>query len=298
VSYPWARKEQANKDSTVSLSYSQLHTNLRTTYLLHLSTLNTGSLHSSQLIYLPLCLSVTYVSTFSSASKMRLPYVPNPPPATSEEENQIITRIQARRAPRTLQALDLTLLHSPPVADGWNSFLGAVRTRTTLSPAIRELAICRVAVCNEAWYEWAHHAPLARNEGGLGEAAIEMIKRPRDELDVLGKGGEERDGARRDGARRDGLGDKEWAVLLYADEMTRKVHVSDATFEMLRAVCSEREVVEITATVSFYPSSPLRISSFIVDIFPDVMFPERRYTNHSCATRLPPITASVGSSLH
>lgn len=77
---------------------------------------------------------------------MRLPYTSNPPPATDPETAAIIARVQARRSPRPLQALDLTLLHSPPVADGWNSFLGAIRTKTSLEDDVREIAICRVAI--------------------------------------------------------------------------------------------------------------------------------------------------------
>jgi len=81
---------------------------------------------------------------------MRLPYVANPPPTPGpdSEEQAIVNRVTARRAPRPLQALDLTLLHSPNIADGWNSFLGAVRTKTSLPDDVREIAICRVAVCN------------------------------------------------------------------------------------------------------------------------------------------------------
>ncbi|TRX95779.1 hypothetical protein FHL15_003333 [Xylaria flabelliformis] len=173
---------------------------------------------------------------------MRIPYVPNPPATTTEEESAIVSRISARRAPRPLQALDLALLHSPPVADGWNAFLGAVRTRTLLAASLRELAICRVAVCNSAWYEWGHHAPLAA-AAGLGPAALEVVKRG-----DLGDVGEKE----REDARRDGLGEKEWAVLKYADQMTRVVRVDDATFEELRRLCDEREVVEVTATVAAY----------------------------------------------
>ncbi|KAI0098939.1 AhpD-like protein [Nemania sp. FL0031] len=173
---------------------------------------------------------------------MRIPYVPNPPPASTPDEEAIIARIAARRHPRPLQSLDLALLHSPPVADGWNAFLGAVRTRTLLPATLRELAICRVAVCNAAWYEWGHHAPLAA-AAGLGPRALAVVK----VLD-LGDVSEEE----REGAREDGLGEKEWAVLCYADEMTRNVRVEEETFARLRGVCGEREVVEVTATVAAY----------------------------------------------
>ena len=162
---------------------------------------------------------------------MRVPYVDNPPSTSTPEEAAIVERIQARRAPRPLQPLDLALLHCPSVADGWNSFLGAVRTKTSLGDDIRELAISRVAVCNQAWYEWAHHAPLAV-KGGVSEAAMEHVKQDQ----LLERPAE--------------LSERQWAVLLYADEMTRNVHVKDETFGLVKSLFNDQEVVELTATVS------------------------------------------------
>ena len=172
---------------------------------------------------------------------MRLPYVANPPTPASEEEAAIVQRIQARRAPRPLQPLDLALLHSPPVADGWNSFLGAVRTRTSLPADLREIAISRVAVANRAWYEWMHHAPLAE-QAGVPPEAMDAIKR--DVPFVLaGDGAHPRPAA---------LTERQWAVVCYTDEMTRNVHVRDETFARLRELFTDRELVEITATVGFF----------------------------------------------
>ncbi|WDK20250.1 carboxymuconolactone decarboxylase [Colletotrichum graminicola] len=170
-------------------------------------------------------------------SKMRIPYVPNPPPTSTPEEAAIVSRIQARRNPRPLQSLDLALLHAPPVADGWNHFLGAIRTQTTIPADLRELAISRVAVINQAWYEWGHHAPLAVAAGVSAdamdavkaEAPLELANRPALHLS-----------------------EKQWVVLVYADEMTRNVRVKDETFEKLKSLFSEREVVEITTTVACY----------------------------------------------
>jgi len=168
---------------------------------------------------------------------MRLPYTPTPPVANTDEEAAIISRIQQRRHPRPLQPLDLTLLHSPPVADGWNSFLGAIRTRTSISADLREIAISRVAVVNKAWYEWMHHAPLAV-AGGVSEEGMEVVKREGG-YDLVGEEAPK------------GLTEKQWLVLGYADEMTRDVTVKEGTFERLRGLFSEKEVVEITATVCF-----------------------------------------------
>ncbi|KAL8418464.1 hypothetical protein RB594_001887 [Gaeumannomyces avenae] len=173
------------------------------------------------------------------APTMRIPYIPDPPPASTPEDAAVVARVAARRAPRPLQPLDLALLHSPPVADGWNSFLGAVRTRSSLPADLRELAICRVAVVNAAWYEWMHHAPLAR-EGGVPEEAMRRQVRAEGPVPAVEKSP--------DGL----LSDRQWAVLRYADEMTRNVRVSDDTFTLLKSLFSDREVVEITATVACY----------------------------------------------
>ncbi|EGS18491.1 uncharacterized protein CTHT_0050930 [Thermochaetoides thermophila DSM 1495] len=168
---------------------------------------------------------------------MRLPYVPNPPPTANEDEAAIVARIQARRHPRPLQPLDLTLLHAPPVADGWNSFLGAIRTKTTLPDDLRELAISRVAVCNSAWYEWHHHAPLAV-KAGVSEAGMAVVKR---------------EGALKvEEGVPEGLNEKQWVVVCYTDEMTRNVKVREEMFERVRGLFGEREVVELTATIACY----------------------------------------------
>jgi alkylhydroperoxidase family enzyme len=168
---------------------------------------------------------------------MRLPYIdPSSPSAfPTAEEQAIVARVRARRSPRPLQALDLTLLHSPSVADGWNSFLGAVRTKTSLSDDVREIAICRVAVINQAWYEWAHHAPLAQ-AGGVTEEGMKILGEK--ELGGLNGG--------------NGLNEKQWAVVRYTDAMTRDVRVTDDVFEGLKNHFSGQEVVEVTATVRAY----------------------------------------------
>lgn len=49
---------------------------------------------------------------------MRLPYVQNPPTGLSTEEEAIVERMKARRGAKGLIPLDLTLLHSPKVANG------------------------------------------------------------------------------------------------------------------------------------------------------------------------------------
>jgi hypothetical protein len=50
---------------------------------------------------------------------MRLNYVPDPTNFTNPDDQAVEERVRARRGEKGLIALDKTLLHSPPVADGW-----------------------------------------------------------------------------------------------------------------------------------------------------------------------------------
>lgn len=168
---------------------------------------------------------------------MRLPYVPDPPPTTTSDEARILASVQARRAPNPLLPLDLALLHSFPVTEGWNSFIGAIRTRTSLSTVVRELAICRVAIINGALFEWEQHAPLLQ-QGGLSEYALELVGDA--QVDFLDEGSLKL------------LTVEQRAVLRYTDAMTKTVTVPDEVFGELKGVFNDQEVVEITATVAAY----------------------------------------------
>lgn len=179
---------------------------------------------------------------------MRLPYAPSTPPADSPAETaSIYARIAARRHPRPLIPLDRALLHSPPVADGWNSLLGAIRSQTVLDQGLLELAVCRVAVLNRAVYEWNAHAPLAL-KGGVRPEGLCCAR------DVGAYGGEGGGGCCQWGAEDRGLSAGEWAVLAYTDQMTHNVKVDDEVFEALRTVAGlgEREVVELTTGIASY----------------------------------------------
>lgn len=60
-----------------------------------------------------------------------------PPVGTSP----IADAIRVRRGARGLTPLDGTLLHVPSVAEGWNSLLGAVRSKGKLPGDVRELMV-------------------------------------------------------------------------------------------------------------------------------------------------------------
>lgn len=188
---------------------------------------------------------------------MRLPYMPATPPTPSSSSTSdpsttaAYVQLSARRAPNPLLALDRALLHSPPVASGWSSFLGAIRQETSLPADIRELCICRVAILNGAAYEWEHHAPILKSEGKLSEEALEEVKERkawRGWENAVGDNGEEKEKGQVEGR----LSERQKAVLAYADAMTIGIKVSDEIFAWLRRLFDDREIVEITATVAAY----------------------------------------------
>jgi len=155
----------------------------------------------------------------------------------SADDSEVAERMRKRRGGR-LTPLDVALLHSPELADGWNSLLGAVRERSTLPPDIRELVILRVAELNRAPYEWAAHEPVAR-KAGLGDRQLAVLR---------GQNGQNG----HDGAAARVLTGAQLAALRYADAMTREVVVPEAVFQPLRDHLSERQVLELTATVAAY----------------------------------------------
>jgi AhpD family alkylhydroperoxidase len=159
----------------------------------------------------------------------RLPYLP----ADLAEPADLVAAVRARRG-GTLLHLDRLLLHSPPLARGWNAFLGEVRGGLSLDARLRELAICAVALLNDAPYELHHHAPELLAAGGT-----------RDQLDALERTG----GMAWDEPVFD---EREQAALRLAAELTRAVAVRDDTIADLRRHLGERGTVELVGVVAAY----------------------------------------------
>ncbi len=155
----------------------------------------------------------------------RLPYADTTDPALAEHAS----RIAAERGGKMLNLYKM-LLHSPPIADGWRQLLTAIRQQGLLPARYRELAILRIAVINQAEYEFAQHVPFALQEG-YTSLQLAQIKTPDyrpffDTVDLL--------------------------VIDYADAMTTSIRVSQEIFSALRVYFSDREMVELTATVGAY----------------------------------------------
>ncbi|TFV64743.1 carboxymuconolactone decarboxylase family protein [Geodermatophilus sp. DF01-2] len=142
---------------------------------------------------------------------------------------EVAERVRARRG-GSLTPLDRMLLHSEPLADGWNTLLGAVRSRFELAADLRELAICRIAALNDADYEWRAHAPLLVR-AGFPEERLELLRADRDVA---------------------GLRAEHATVVAYTDAVTQDVRVPAELFADVRELLGERGTVELTATIAAY----------------------------------------------
>ncbi|MCW2758562.1 MAG: Carboxymuconolactone decarboxylase [Nocardioidaceae bacterium] len=147
-------------------------------------------------------------------------------------DGEVAERIRARRPGGVLRPIDRVLLHSPRLADGWNALLGAIRGGISLGPDLRELVVLRIAVLNEAPYEWASHEADAQ-AAGLGPAQRDALRRD-------------------DAARAPELDELQRAVVRFTDAVTRDLVVPDELFDGLAARLGIQAVVELAATAAAY----------------------------------------------
>jgi alkylhydroperoxidase family enzyme len=155
----------------------------------------------------------------------RLPY----PDAEAPGLEDLVGRIRGERG----KLLDLyhLLLHSPAVAEGWLGLMTAVRQKTDLPGALRELVILRIGWLNAAPYEVAEHVPIALAEGLTPEQVEAAADWP---------------------AAADLFSEPERLALAVTDQLTRGCRIDDETWRAAEAVWPLKSLVELVATVCAY----------------------------------------------
>lgn len=143
---------------------------------------------------------------------------------------ELVAAMRARRPNGELIGIDRVLLKSFPLATGWNQLLGRVRAEFSLSLEYRELIMLRVAVLNDADFEWNVHYPAYLAAGG-SEMKADAVKQSliADLFDA-----------------------NEKALLRLTDQSTRQVKVDVEVIEDLKHLFGEVETVEAVATVAAY----------------------------------------------
>ena len=158
--------------------------------------------------------------------------LPDWTPDAAPRDPALVEAIRARRGGKLLN-LDLALLWSEPLARGWNVYLGAVRREISVSPRLKELAICTVARATGADYEFDHHWPEYVKAGG-----DERLRRRIMDVDSAATDTE--------------FTADERLAIRYATVMTRDVRVPKSLFKLLEKRFSPVELVELTAAIATY----------------------------------------------
>ena len=170
---------------------------------------------------------------------MRLPYAPSVvPPEHDEDTAAIYSRLLSQRPSGTFLPLDLTLLHSPKLAEGFYTFNGAIHGANKIGRPLLELAICRVAILNASTYGWNTHGVIALKCGLGPEVLKDVMTLSPDDVQATAKPMQ--------------LSQLEYNILKYTDEVTCDVKALTETFESLKSLLGEREIVELTVTIGAY----------------------------------------------
>ncbi len=143
---------------------------------------------------------------------------------------QLIHQLRGGRGGRLLSLYKL-LLHSPALTATWYEHIGAVRWKTALDGALREIVIIRIGLLNEVEYVVKAHVPgYALQEGLTLEQCDALSSWQASTL----------------------FGARQRAALAYTDAMTRDIRVPDAVFEELRRHFDEQQIVELTVLIGTY----------------------------------------------
>ena len=151
-------------------------------------------------------------------------------PGTRPELAALEAQIVAERG--RISPLYQVLLNSPPIAQGWEQMLSAVRNRNSLGAGLRELVILRVAVLNRASYEFDAHVPHAL-AAGVPQVAIDAARVIPLAADAP-------------------LSPAERVAVQLTDTMTRDIEVPDALFAEVRKHFDAQAQIDLVATIAAY----------------------------------------------
>ena len=162
-------------------------------------------------------------------SERLIPYQP----MDLAEPAELVAAIRKRRGGQFIN-LDRMLLHSVPIAEGWNHFIGEIRNNLSFDPKLRELDMCGVAVLNGAEYEFFHHAPPFKKAGGTEEQvqALRLIGQPDFPRNIFSSV------------------ENDAADLTF--QMTRNIQVNPDLMKGLQTALGSTDTVELVSVIAAY----------------------------------------------
>jgi len=167
--------------------------------------------------------------------------------ATAEAQGdarEVFARMEERGA--GILNLHRTLAHSPNTFRNFMRLGNSLLFHGLLPPALRELAILRVAQMTGASYEWAHHVPIAR-QVGVSEEQVAGLE----SWDTSPY-----------------FEERERALLRYVESVASTVAAPDEVFREVRRHLSEAEVVELTLVVGYWGMVARLLVALEIDLEP------------------------------
>ena len=124
------------------------------------------------------------------------------------------------------------LVNSPGMARAFHGIGGYIRSKSTLDPRLRELAILQVGWMEKSEYEFTHHVKIGKEFGVTDDDIRNLF------LETEGKTSKLEPLAR--------------AVLKGAREMVRDLAMSDETFAEIKKDLSNEHMTDLVLTIAFY----------------------------------------------
>ena len=136
------------------------------------------------------------------------------------------------------------LLNSPKAAEAVGQLGEFLRFGTSLDPVVREIAILSVARHSNSDYEWAHHAPVARDVG-VRPQVIESIRTDRAPM---------------------GLPAKEGIFAQAAKELVTAGDLTSRTFQAVEHLLGPAATVEFIVLVGYYSMLAVALRTLGVEL--------------------------------
>ena len=164
-----------------------------------------------------------------------------------EREREAFDAFVASRGEIPATGPGSVMLNAPEVAQRALGLAAYLRTETSLSPRIRELAMLLAARENDCQFIWNAHAPPARREG----LSDELVDALRDRKDLPNPT------------------DEELAVINYGREIFRTRRVSQEAFDAVVSHFGVNGATELTTLMGCYAMLAFNVNAFGVELPPD-----------------------------
>lgn len=140
-----------------------------------------------------------------------------------------------------------TLAHAPKMLAAWVGIAWPLRADPTMSRALRELVILRIAQLTRTQYAWKYHWPQAL-AAGVAEAKLRHL----------------------DGWRASSLFSREERVVLDYAEAVSARSVTDGLYAEVAELFPPKAIVELTLTASFYSGATCLLQALQIEPDPAV----------------------------